>query len=793
VKRAITTLILASGPIGAQPPPRAEPVDQVLQQNPAEDRFQNAISWWNEGEKATDQQNKMENFARAAEKFDQYLREFPNHPNAEAAWYYLGDSYYRCGQPEAGRRAFLTLKNRFGDGKYAAAGAWTLAREHYNRNEYAFAAPLFELYAKNHGNPKERPRGNFYAGDCYRLLGRDREALNAFKLVIDDPSGFALSPRAKFHSAQILQKGGKFNEALAYFEEVANNAGNPPDLRGNASLGASSSAARLERFDIAEKHLHFLLTAPGLEVFRADAQILLMKQAFDRKQYNDVIAIYQKNAVTAEGEKEAARLMIAARAFMELKKPLEAQPIFRQIESLVPPENSLAFDAAYYRLHTFFQIEGRHVPDQVDAFLQIYRKTRPADDTRIHTALLIKAETLYANNDAVGASKVFTEINANAIAESNRPGLLYKRGWCLAETGDLQGAIRSLSDFISGYPKDERLPQAIAKRAKSYADSGETSKAIADFDLLTAEGTPADVTNMAWLESARLRKDGDIADMIVRYKALLARPNVPERFLSEANFYIGWGLVKTNMQADAVPFLEKAREIDNKTYVKHAGLLLCIVYGALQDSQKLAAEINLAIDGGYAEDISDLTVQWTARQAYEGGDFKSSARFYKLIANADDPRTTPKEVWRYLAKARVESGDAEGALVAVNHYLEVEENASLKADSLVDRGRALLALDRPAEARIAANEASDMRPQARTLSLLRLLNGDLFTKENNLDRAGAEYLKVVELAAENELKALALHKLATNRDLIGNKPEADKYRDQLTREFPNWKPPVAPK
>ncbi|HVJ45514.1 MAG TPA: hypothetical protein VM511_03945, partial [Luteolibacter sp.] len=298
---------------------------------------------------------------------------------------------------------------------------------------------------------------------------------------------------------------------------------------------------------------------------------------------------------------------------------------------------------------------------------------------------------------------------------------------------------------------------------------------------------------MAWLESARMRKNNDIPDMIVRYKALLARPDIPEKFISEANFHIGWGLVKTNLQGDAVPFLEKARAIDGKTYGKHAGLLLCIVYGALQDSQKLAAEINLAIDGGYAEDVSDMTVQWTARQAYEGGDFKSAARFYNLVANPDDPRTTPKEVWRYLGKARLESGDAAGALVAVNNFLAVEENASLKADSIVDRGRALLALDRPAEARVAANEAADLRPQGRTLTLLRLLSGDLFTQEKNLERAGGEYVTIIQLATEGELKAQAIHKLANNWDLLGNKAEAEKYREQLKKEFPNWKPPVSPK
>lgn len=790
MKRALTTFILASGTLAAQPP-RAEPVNEVLEQNPGEAFFQRAKNLRDQAEASTDQENKILLFTRAAALLDQYLREFPNHANSEAAWYYLGESYYHAGQPDQGRKCFLRLKSAFGDGKWAAAAAYWLGYEHYNRSEYAFAAPLFELYAKNAGKASERPRGSFLAADCYRLLGRDREALVAYKSVIDSPDGFTLSQKAKFYTAQILQKTGKSKEALAIYREVADNTGNPAELRGDAALGAASAAARAEDYDAASRYLNFILTQPGLEAFRADAQIVLMKQAFDRKQYKEVISIYQKNLVQAQGEKEAARLMIAARAFQEIGRPLDAQPLFRQIEALVPPENELAFDAAYYRLHTFFQIEGRHVPDQVDAFIQIYRKVRPPDDPRIHTALMIKAETLYANKDVAGAAKVFSEINANALSESNRPGLLYKRGWCLAEAGDLQGAIRSFTDFLSKYPKDSRTSEALAKRAKCFSDSGESAKAIADFDQLTAEGMPSDVVNMAWLESARLRrKESNIQDMIVRYKAYLARPDAPGKWVPEANFSIGWGLVKSNNQLEAVPYLEKARSLDTKTYSKHAGLLLCIVYGALQDAQKLAAEINLSIDGGYSDEIPDVTVEWTGMQAFNGGDHKSAARFLGLIANADDPRVTSKQIWRYLGKARLESGDTEGALTAINNVLAVEDNDGWKADALVDKGRALHSLGRDAEARKAADEADGFRPQGRTKAQLGLLTGDLFVIEGNAERAGAEYIKVAEFAADADLKALALHKLASNWEKRGDAAEAAKYRAQLQKEFPNWKPPV---
>ena len=121
---------------------------------------------------------------------------------------------------EDGKRCFSTLLNRFGKGKWAAAAAYTLAADHYNKAEYAFAAPMFERYAANAAKPEERPRGNYFAGNCYRLLGRDREAITAFKKVIEDPAGGLFAPQAKVALGHLSLNAGKLLEALAQFEEV---------------------------------------------------------------------------------------------------------------------------------------------------------------------------------------------------------------------------------------------------------------------------------------------------------------------------------------------------------------------------------------------------------------------------------------------------------------------------------------------------------------------------------------------------------------------------------------------
>lgn len=789
MKRILALSLLAVSSLHAQAP-RAVEADPALQADPSNDFFLRGKNVYDSAKASTDFQTRVAYYQRAAQIFADYINNFPNHPNTEMAWWYLGNSYYQSGRIDDAKRCFSTLLNRYGKGKWAAAAAYTLAAEHYNKAEYAFAAPMFERYAANAAKPTERARGHYFAGNSYRMLGRTREAVREYQAVIDDPAGGLFAAQSKVALGHLALKRGKLEDALAWFEEVAD--GNyAPKARGEAMLQAALTATKLGRTDLADKRLNQIMRSPGMEEVRPDAQTALMANLFAKKEYDEVIRIFRGSATKGEGEKEAARLMIAARAYMRLKRPSQALTLFREVERLVKPESDTAFEASYYRLLCFFQIEGRHVPDQVDAFIQLYRRLHP-EDRRIHTAMMMKAETLYANRKLADAAKAYNDINAAVISEKNRPGLYFQRGWCLAEAGDAQGAIRSLSEFVKRYPDDPRVPSALAKRARAYVDVSEPGKAIADFDRLTSsEKTPADLVSFAWLESARMRRgEADINDMIARYKGLLQNvEDLSENLQAEANYWIGWGLVKTNSARESVGFLEKARELRPKAYAKHAGILLALGYFAGQEPIRLSEEIRTAIEEGYASEIPDQALQWSGMQSFNSRDYAGAVRSLGQVANPDDPRSTPKEVWRYLGKARLETGDGEGALVAVNHLLEVEENPAWKADGLLDRARALLLLDRPAEARKAADEAMELRPQGRTSALLRLLYGNLEMRDGDPRKAAAEYLIVVNFHEDKELKPLALWKLVLALEKQGNKSEAQKYQQQLEREFPDWEKP----
>jgi tetratricopeptide (TPR) repeat protein len=777
-------------PAAAQQPPRAGIVPEDLRADAGNDFFARGKNLYDTAQASVDFQTRRDLYLRSADIFSEYINQFPNHANTEAAWWYLGSSFYQAGLIDDAKRCFSTLLNRYGKGKYSAAAAYTLAADHYNKREYAFAAPLFERFAANAAKPSDRPKGNLFAANCYRLLGREREAIAAYKRVIADPEGALFKDQAQIEVGKLTLKAGKLQEALELFRAVADSTAIAKQ-RGDAALHAGIAATKLGETALAEKYLRFVLDSPGMEEFRPDAQTALMENQFTKKEYQSVLDIFRKSTLKGEGEKEAFRLMIAARAMMKLKRPAEASELFREVERLVKPENALAFQASYYRLNCFFQIEGKHVVDQVDAFLQIYGKLHP-EDTRIHTAMLMKAETLFAENKTAEAAKEYSKIDPARLSDANRPGFLYQRGWCLAEAGDSQGAIRSLTDFLAKYPDDKRIHPALAKRAKAYAETGESAKAVADFDRLTTDkAAPTDLVALAWLESARTRrKEGNIENMLVRYKGLLEKvDDLTDNLKAEANYYIGWGMVKTNQPKEAAPFLNTARTLRPKAYSKHAGLLLALSHFAAQDPKSLSAEIDLAIGGKYIEDVPQQAVQWAGMQAYNSGDYEAAARFLEVIANPDEPRATQKEVWRYLAKALIETAKFTEALPAIANLLDVEDNPAWKADALLDRARAFLGLKRYVESRNTTAEALALRPQGRTSAHLRVVSGDLYFQENNLSQAAADYLYVINFYEDADLKPLAIHRYIGVLKKQANTAEVAKFATKLATEFPDWKAP----
>lgn len=785
--------LAAVGPLLAQDaPPRAEPVDPALQADPGEDWYQHGRNLHEAAKKAADPDQKFELYARAIDVLTRYLGQYANHPNAEAAYWYLGESYYASGRIDDAKRCFHNLVNRRKKSRYASAAANRLAVDHYQNRQYALAAPLFEKMAELAEVPEHRYRGLYFAAVAYEAQGRTREATDYYRQLLEQESGNPFIHQSEAGLGRLLARAQKLDEALPLLDKaVMSRSG--PEIRGPAAVEAGMAAAKLGQPELSDKYLGLVLTTPGMEKYRPDAQYAMMAARFDRKDYKGVTEVFRRSAEKAQGEQEALRLMLAAKSYMALDKNVEALELFREVEKLMLPNNIHAFEANYLRLMCFYRIEGRHVPEQVDAFLDLYQKNRPRDP-KIHTALLMKAETLMDAKKAQEAAKVYSEIDGSVLSPENRRGLFFKRACALLTAGDSQGAMQSFSEFIKNYPDDPRIPEALIQRAQAHANGGDTAKAVADYDQIIARDTKEEYKIIAWLESADLaRQQGNLQDMISRYQAFLQKvPEPGKARQAKANYWLAWGLMKSNAVKEALPYAETARKLDPKTYGKNASVLVAMGNWSIQNPDATCDEIDRGIKEDFSGQLPDQLIDWAAMQAYNAGRYAQASRFYKLIVEEDDPRVTPKETWRYLGKALLKDGKAQEALGPIDNALAVEDNLFWKSDGLLDKAKALMELGRLDEAAKIAGECQDLKPQGRVNSEIRLVIGDIWMKRKDPAKAAAEYTPVVVLMLDDNdqvLKPLAYWKLIKALDAKGDKAEADKYRAEMKRKYPDWQAP----
>ena len=154
-----------------------------------------------------------------------------------------------------------------------------------------------------------------------------------------------------------LKKGDKVN-ALEYFEKLM-LPGVSEKMRIEATLNVGFIA--LDQGDT-EKSLRCFksVLASKQDQFKPNAQAALMQSLYKQEDYQGVLHIIKQGDFPAEKELELVKYSMAGRSAYQLKKYHDAIRYFARAESQKPlsPE---AFEAAYYRLLCFYNIEGANI------------------------------------------------------------------------------------------------------------------------------------------------------------------------------------------------------------------------------------------------------------------------------------------------------------------------------------------------------------------------------------------------------------------------------------------------
>lgn len=757
-----------------------------LQSDPANDYFARAQQLYETARTAANPNDKIDLYNRAIPVLRDYIQRYPRHNNAQAAYYFLAESYYETQQQDKAQPIFELIVRQYKEGRFVSAAAYRLAYAYYSNRDFRNAARLFGITALNATQPEDQIRAAYFQAQCYLLLEQNERALPILKDIAKAPVESTYKDQAVMKIGHIQLASKQYEEALANFQKLLTG-NQPPLIKAEASFHAGLAASALNMSKLAESLFQGTMKVEG-SVWIPQAHIALLNLYYKSEDYDSLIKVAKDNKIELEPNMVAQQGVMVGRALIKKKNYAQAINFFLDIEKAVPGTDA-AFEAGYFKLLCFYNIDGNRISDQVDTFIQNYAVGR-GTHKYIHQALFMKAEALYAAKEYKEAAVTYNDIKPQLIDERNLPSLLYKKGWCLAETDDHAGAAKAFSEFIDLDPKDPRTVTAYAMRGESYLELDDRVNALRDFDMVIQKSPNSKLAAMALQNSAKIQRHAkQYQDMINRLVTLLKQySDLPSETQANANYWIGWGYYKLEQYEEAPAYLEKAGQLDNASYGKQSVMLNILCYYSIKDLTNLKKSVERASKLDLYDKVPLPVFRWLGSQCYNSGEFRDAARYLESGLEKGVPQKTPTIIWRLLTKSRLQAGMLEQALDSVNKLLTIEKEDSYIVDAKLDKTKILLGLKKYGDAKLVGDEALQMRPTGKVKAGLLMAMGDIAYQTNDFGDAAKHYVLLVSNFENLDLHAESMHKLVLSLEKSGKKAEAAGYQKQLKQKYPNYKP-----
>lgn len=767
--------------------PRARPVEPVAPPAPPAG-----------GELSTDPEVSLIQYANyvysqrqwelAGKQYQRYLELYPKGVEAGAAWYRVGECYFKREDTASAETAYLRVIREHRKSAYAPAAAYRLGSIYYARRDYRTAHPYFEIARTRSTKAEIQLHAAYLRARSLNEIGAKPEAVAAFQKVVDFDGVSARAntfrEAAMLSIARLSAETGNKKQALEQFEKLAAET-KRDDIKGEALVKAGLIRSALGDEETAKNHLTAALELRGAEEWKPDAQFHLVTTYYGEKDYANVTAIYRKGAFAMPEEIRPKMLLMVGNAYRHQERYREAIDVYLILREHYPTSEE-AVDAEYRKLLCFYHLRSGNLPEFVDAFVE-WQTLRDPTHKHIDMAQLLKAEYLFTRGLYAPAGLAYDKIRVENIPEALRASALYKRGWAHSEGGNHPLAVRAFGDFLQNYPDDPQVSNALAKRALSFRAVEDYTSALRDLAEIIENHGDSEAAELAYQQSALIKgQQRDYKGMVESYTALLK--HFPDsKAKPEALFWIGWGQYEVRNFEESATALRQARELDRATYFTRATLRIILSEYALQKVDAVRKEIEGLPIGGGGVDVPPQVFLWLGVKMFDTGDYAAATRFLNRAVTPSDPAATQAVVWKRLGQAALYSDNPKDAIVALDRYLQSHQPPTNRARVLHDKAVAHLALGNYRKAETVVEEALGLQPQSRVYGQLCNLWGEIAIRQGEWERAVQRLVKPTYAIDDEDITPTAIYKSARAHQELGQTEKAEELRARLKAKFPAYK------
>ncbi|OJW15665.1 MAG: hypothetical protein BGO49_15590 [Planctomycetales bacterium 71-10] len=633
-------------------------------------------------------------------------------------------------------------------------------------------------------------------------LGDHDAASGAARKLVELHPGSKLTLVARLVWGKSEAAAGRHDAAIAALEPLLGDGSKPPDAAPEVVEAARYELADAYRAagkpERADSMLASLAGSANGKT-AADAAFMLGRSHLDAGRFAEAAAEFDRSLRAApDGPLADHALANLAAAKVALNEPDEAAEAVGRLETRSP--DSPALPPVRLRLAEAFA-EAGDWSKAVEQFRPLAESTAPQVPADLkERAELGLARALAKRGDAAGASKAFDALLARATDESKAAALAYERARVVEAAGDVAAALAAYEQVETRAPKQDAAVFAALARARLLAK--DRPKEAADVLGRLLDGDEA---------RARLKAIDQPVD------ALLA-----DR---------GWDLIDAGEVAEADKvFAQLLDEIPTSPHAADARFNLAESANERKDFAEVVRLLAPMVDGGpdapkLPERLAPDVLYRLGRTRVELGDWPAAATTLdRLIAEAPaSPRIREARFLRAEAALRQDQFEPAETMLAeliaapaspddppdlirlakerrlqcllgLRRWQAALDEADALKPTIADppardpvefaRGRALLGLGRPEEARAAFQAVIDSRKTGDLAAQAQLMRGEAYFHEEQFLQALREFLQVDVLYPEApRRRAAALLEAGKVYERLGRRAEAAETYQNILANF----------
>jgi len=717
----------------------------------------------------------------AIQQYQKFISDYPHSPSLQEAYLSLGEGYFLSQDFNKAVDTFDQFKQLFPDSNQLPVSLMRLGQIDIQQQKYDDAIKeLTSIGVQKQLNAPLQQSIDYYLGQAYEGKADFADALDQFQKASQVDGASAYTAYAFAEMGKVEVQTGNFGDALDKYSKALQSAQDDA-LKGELTYRIAEVQFLSEKYADAIKGFEGVIALYPDSEFIQDALANMLLAYYNLGQYDQLLAVYQKNALLIKNDGAYFAVHFAAvMAYIELKDYDQANVLLDHIlafSALKPQDRAKVFVKK-----ADIMIRQKKYKDGL-ALLDAYSSENSdnADET-----FFLRAQAYFGLADYDRAFSFYENVSSNFPKSRFAQASLLGEAHSRQEMGRLKESEALFMKYYSTQDdpalKSEALFDALMIAVKAQDVTGIINNAQ---EYLKAYPNGDRNSKVLIILADTEGSNGQLQDAVKLLQGYLASPQAAQE-PNSANFLLGFyqqQLGNTDQALAAYTLVDPQKE-EGKFY---PGALknMAIIYLSQKKEDQAQIYFDRLISQAGSNDLQIKTYIWVCNEYIKEQKFNDALRV-ALQAEKNFPAQDLKEIKYFKAEALRSLNSCDEADKEYNTVLSSTQKDQYTGSAHIGYGLCLEKANKLDEAKAEFQKSLDENADDYTITVhARFEMANLEASQGDNDDAVKFYLLIATIYDDNYFcsesllrAAQILEKLKRNEDALKLYREVlDKYKD----------------